>query len=155
MGGHCPTSLVDLSSPFSSSTPSLDSEPSLAQFNLQFWTLHGPRVPGTPLPDNPIPAYTLHNLTYFQMAATMADEIVALTGDAHGPWVCFFMAIKDDPANQHLYNVTASLHPVPDEVFFPIPVTPALHYYLLGKMDIPETHLLFGYWCFDCNHLGH
>ncbi|KAL4063133.1 hypothetical protein J3A83DRAFT_4380056 [Scleroderma citrinum] len=87
MGRHCPAPLVDLDSTTSSSTSSSDSEPSLAQFDLCFWTLYGPRIPGTPLPNNPIPAHTLYNLTYVRTATAMVDKIVALTGDACSLWL--------------------------------------------------------------------
>ncbi|KAL4066917.1 hypothetical protein J3A83DRAFT_4374995 [Scleroderma citrinum] len=101
--------LQHLDSTSSSSYLSTDSKPSLAQFNLWFQTLHGPRNPGTPLLDNPIPAHTLHDLTYIRMATTtMVDKIIALTG------------------NRHLYNTMASLQPIPDKAFFLIPTTPAL-----------------------------
>ncbi|KAL4067128.1 hypothetical protein V8B97DRAFT_2009505 [Scleroderma yunnanense] len=151
----CPAPLVDLSTPTSSTTSSsLNSEP---EPQFQFWirALCRPSIPRSPLPDNSIPAHTLHDLTYVQMAAAMTDKIVALTGNAHRQWVHFFMAIKDDPVNWHLYNTTASLCPILDKAFYPTPTTPALHYYLSGKMDIPESHLFFSYWCFNCNCLGH
>ncbi|KAL4067388.1 hypothetical protein V8B97DRAFT_2009122 [Scleroderma yunnanense] len=94
LGRYCPAPLVNLSSSSSS-----DSEPSLDQHNPQFWTLCSPRVSETPLPDNPIPACALHDLTYIRTATTMADKIIALTGDTHRPWVHFFMAVKDNPVN--------------------------------------------------------
>ncbi|KAL4077524.1 hypothetical protein J3A83DRAFT_4368867 [Scleroderma citrinum] len=167
---HCPPLLVDLHAPplilvppssfssffsSSSSPTNFNSKPGMAQFNLQPQALHGPGILGNLTNNNPIPACTLCKLAYIQMASTMTDEIAALTEDAHGPWACFFMAIKDDLENCHLYNATGSLCPIPDKAFYPTPATLALQYYLSGKMNIPPSHPFFSYRCFDCNHLEH
>ncbi|KAL4063760.1 hypothetical protein V8B97DRAFT_1914117 [Scleroderma yunnanense] len=159
MGGHCPPPLVDLHTPPLIPAPTTssnsNSDPEMGQLNIQLQVLHGPGVPRTPLLDNPIPSHALHDLTYVWMASAMTNKIIALTGNDQGPWVWFFMAIKDNKVNQHLYNTTASLWPISNEAFYPTPATLALCYYLLGKMDIPPSHPFFGYHCFKCNHLRH
>ncbi|KAL4071623.1 hypothetical protein V8B97DRAFT_1917425 [Scleroderma yunnanense] len=116
----------------------------MAQFNLQPQALHGPGILGNLTNNNPIPACTLCKLAYIQMASTMTDEIAALTEDAHGPWACFFMAIKDDLENYHLYNATGSLCPIPDKAFYPTPATLALQYYLSATGVLTVTTLSIG-----------
>ncbi|KAL4062784.1 hypothetical protein V8B97DRAFT_2012247 [Scleroderma yunnanense] len=119
------------------------------------WSLHGPGTSGMPLPNNPLLASTLQDLAYVHTAATMADTIASVTSDSKWDWAHFFMAVKDDPVNHHLYNATATQHPILDQAFHPIVASPALCYYLTGKQDIPADSPLYPYWCYKCNRVSH
>ncbi|KAL4072357.1 hypothetical protein V8B97DRAFT_1917148 [Scleroderma yunnanense] len=95
------------------------------------------------------------DLTYVHMASAMANAIAQVTRDSHTSWACFFMAMKDNPINQHLYNTTRTQYPLPDHAFHPVVVDVSLWYYLAGRMDIPLGNPLFPYQCYWCNWLGH
>ncbi|KAL4079866.1 hypothetical protein V8B97DRAFT_1914018 [Scleroderma yunnanense] len=151
MYSHCPAPLVDLSMP----PPTTPSDTQLGQPEPWLQSLCGPGQPGMPLPNNPIPASHLQDLTYIRMASAMADAITQVTGDDHTPWAQFFMVVKDDPVNQHLYNTMATLHPLPDQAFQPLVINTSLWYYLAGKKDILATSPLFPYHCYKCDQVGH
>ncbi|KAL4073089.1 hypothetical protein V8B97DRAFT_2005757 [Scleroderma yunnanense] len=150
MDGHCPPPLVDLSSP-----PATTSASDGGLNHSTIWSLHGPGLPGTPLPDNPIPASCLWDLVYVCTAATMADSLTAVTGNSHAEWSRFFMAVKQDPTSHRIHNATATLSPIPNQAFIPVVASPALHYYLAGKQDVPQDSPLYPYWCYKCNRISH
>ncbi|KAL4071082.1 hypothetical protein V8B97DRAFT_2046088 [Scleroderma yunnanense] len=88
-------------------------------------------------------------------SAHLTECYCTITGAMDDKWPAFFAAIQTNMMDKKYFNATASVTPIPNLAFVPVPIDSNLCYYLASKKPLPVGHPLFNYQCFDCDWLGH
>ena len=94
-------------------------------------------------------------LSYDETCATLSRHLAFVSRTAWFEWLDFLLTLRESAAGTNALRSHHAVSPLPDAPFAPVETGNQLRYFLTGRGQVPDTHPLGAYRCFQCNSLGH